>query len=563
MALVLLLVVATLFLSERAMAQTGRGGSPAGPPSTPAVVDLRAVPAGGISSRTGLPRRHPGGEAELNQSKAAVDPAAAPSDGSTAAPFTLSAGVGFDGIDSSQSGCGCLPPDGAIAAGPSRVVAAVNTAFSIWDKSGNPVAGYPKVLSSLFTNANCLANISDPFAEYDRTSNRFMVGALTYDASNNSSVCIAVSQTDDPTTTWEVYGFPVSPAADLFDFPHATIGATAIYVTGNQFQGGTTFTGARVYAYNKADMYAGLPTAPVFVDVGNNAAGKVADTVMPARGAGSADTAYFIAADNSACPCSNVSVWTWSDPFGASSFALQGGVGVTSYGQPPNALQLGGHGPPGQIATNDAGDLAAYFYRGSLYGAHTIASNPGSGTVAAVQWYQLGNIDGVPTLVQQGIAATNGEYRYFPNLSVDTAGNMTLAYAFSSGAQYAGVRYRGRLASDAAGTLAAEGVLKAGQATINGSRYGDYAGAAVDPDGCTVWHFEEYARAGSLWGTWAGSLRAAECESSVGGIAEAPILPALRSEEPGGQRFPWWILLSAVMLVCVPCLYLLRRLTRR
>jgi hypothetical protein len=338
-----------------------------------------------------------------------------------------------------------------------------------------------------------------------------------------------------------VYGFPVSPAGELFDFPHATIGAKAIYVTGNLFQGGSTFIGARVYAYDKAQMYAGQAAAAASVDVGNNAASKVADTLTPARGAAATGTAYFIAADNSTCPCSMISLWTWSDPFGASSFTLQGGVAVTQYDQPPNAAQLGGHGPQGQIATNDAGNLAAYFYRGSIYGAHTIAFNPGSGTVAAIQWYQLGTIDAAPTLLQQSVVATGGEYRYFPNLSVDTAGNMALAYAFSSSADYAGIRYRGRLASDPAGTLGAEGVLKTGEQTVDLSRYGDYAGGALDPDGCTVWHYEEYARASSLWGTWAGSIRASTCGSSVGGIAEVPELAALRSGEPGWQRLESWM----------------------
>ncbi len=221
----------------------------------------------------------------------------------------------------------------------------MNTAFKIWDKSGNLFAGYPKSLASLFTTIRRAWRTS-PIRSRSTTpsTNRFILGALTYDASFNSSICVAVSQTGDPSAAWYVYGFTVTPAQDLADFPHATIGASAIYVTANQFQNGTTFTSARIYAYNKTQMYAGQGAASVFVDVGNNSAGKLADTLMPARGMGASAAQYFIAADNSACPCSNVSVWKWIDPFGASTFTLRGGVTVNSYGQPPNAQQLGGHG---------------------------------------------------------------------------------------------------------------------------------------------------------------------------------------------------------------------------
>lgn len=520
---------------ERGQAQTpGIQTISAGARALPTAVDARALPIDEERPRPSYPRRHPEGDAELEREKSRYAPALSSGGAarSVVGPLTPSLGLGFDGIDSAESSCNCQPPDGAVAAGPSHIVGAVNTAFKVWDKSGNLAPGYPKSLGSLFSGAGCLANISDPIAEYDATAGRFMLGALTYDSSFDSSMCIAVSQTGDPTSIWLVYAFAVSPAQDLFDFPHAAIGSDAVYVTGNQFQNGTTFTGARVYAYNKSQMYAGSPAAAVFVDVGNNAAGKVADTLTPARHVMVSGAAYFIAADNSGCTCSSVSLWKWSDPFGASSFTLRGGVSVTSYGQPPDAPQSGGHGLPGLIATNDAGNLGAYWYDGTIYGAHTVGDNPGGGTVAGVQWYQLGNIDTTPALLQQGIAATSAQYRYFPNLSVDLVGNMTLAYAYSSSVDFAGIRYTGRLASDLSGTLQPEGVLKAGEQTVSGSRYGDYAGEALDVDGCTVWHLEEYARAGSLWGTWVGSVRAATC----GGTTPTSTPTATRTATPTPTR---------------------------
>ncbi|HYM14564.1 MAG TPA: hypothetical protein VEZ14_03320, partial [Dehalococcoidia bacterium] len=528
LAVATVLAVPALQRSERGQAQTTSIHGPlVGASAAPTLVDARTLPTDGNHPRASRRRLYPAGQAELDRQKSIPEPATSLGgpQPSTTGPLAPTAGIGFDGIDDAQSSCGCLPPDGAIAVGPSRVVAAVNTAFKVWDKSGNLAAGYPKSLASLLNNPSCLANISDPFAEYDASADRFMLGALTYDSAFNSAVCVAVSQTGDPTAAWLVYGFTVATAKDLFDFPHATIGSDAIYVTGNQYQNGTTFIGARIYAYNKSQMYADTVATSVFVDVGNNAAGNLADTLTPARAVTVGSTAYFIAADDGACPCSNISLWKWSNPFGASSFTLQGGVSVMSYGQPPNAPQPGRHS--GTIATNDAGNLGAYWYGGTVYGTHTVAVNPGAGNVAGVQWYQLGNVDGAPALLQQGIVATTGQYRFFPNLSVDSGGNMTIAYAYSSSTEYAGLRYTGRLASDPPGALQAEAVLKAGQQSVNGSRWGDYAGAALDTDGCTVWHFEEYARSGSLWGTWVGTMHASTC----GGVP-TPTATAITTPTP-------------------------------
>lgn len=69
------------------------------------------------------------------------------------------------------------------------------------------------------------------------------------------------------------------------------------------------------------------------------------------------------------------------------------------------------------------------------------------------------------------------------------------------------MRFSARLRTDTPGMLQAE----AGEGFIDGSRYGDYAGEQLDTDGCTVWHLEEYAKAGALWETWIASTKFASC----------------------------------------------------
>src|SRR5947207_15283411 len=47
----------------------------------------------------------------------------------------------FDGMNSAQSGCMCLPPDTDGDVGPSHYVQSANSSIKIFDKNGNPLNG--------------------------------------------------------------------------------------------------------------------------------------------------------------------------------------------------------------------------------------------------------------------------------------------------------------------------------------------------------------------------------------------------------------------------------------
>ena len=47
----------------------------------------------------------------------------------------------FAGMDSTQSGCGCLPPDTDGDVGPNHYINSVNSSIKIFDKSGNALNG--------------------------------------------------------------------------------------------------------------------------------------------------------------------------------------------------------------------------------------------------------------------------------------------------------------------------------------------------------------------------------------------------------------------------------------
>lgn len=79
------------------------------------------------------------------------------------------AGLGFPSIDYTQccGGGGNVPPDPELAVGPNHIIAVVNVAFAIYDKSGALLAG-PFTISSLFSpiGGACSA-VFDPNVLYD------------------------------------------------------------------------------------------------------------------------------------------------------------------------------------------------------------------------------------------------------------------------------------------------------------------------------------------------------------------------------------------------------------
>ena len=93
-----------------------------------------------------------------------------------------------------------MPPDSHLAAGRPQVIATVNTAIGVYDKSGTVLSG-PVTSDTFFSDTHCTGTF-DPTVEYDEGADRWIIN---YDASPNN--CIAVSQTGDATGAWNVYFF--------------------------------------------------------------------------------------------------------------------------------------------------------------------------------------------------------------------------------------------------------------------------------------------------------------------------------------------------------------------
>ena len=146
----------------------------------------------------------------------------------------------------------------------------VNTSVGIFRKSdGVMVAGFSfdtLMSQGNFGNACDSQNFGDPTVVWDPGADRWIISdfAFTLNAGNPVAPyfqCFAVSRTGDPVTGgWNFYALETS---DLFpDYPKVGVWPDALYLTANMFAG-NTFKNVRVWALNKAQMYAGTGASAV------------------------------------------------------------------------------------------------------------------------------------------------------------------------------------------------------------------------------------------------------------------------------------------------------------
>ncbi|HEX6853246.1 MAG TPA: hypothetical protein VF139_17755 [Candidatus Polarisedimenticolaceae bacterium] len=433
-------------------------------------------------------------------------------------------GVGFDAIVSNQT---YTPPDPILAAGPGHLVAVVNSRYQVWDKTGTPLST-PIPLEQFFNGVPHCAGLFDPYVDYDEASNRFVMGAMSLEtgAGTNSYLCVAASATNDPTGTWNRISFRADVVDPLtwIDYPHMGIGLDAIYIAGNMFLDGGGLDSVRAFAVDKAALYAGTA-----VGVAEAGLGSMFFTAQPAKLHGYASGGWpapgtphhLIAHDGGG----NSRIWRWSDPF-ASPPVIYGTLTEAYVGSaPPSAAELGA----GVAGLNDTGTgrwLDAEVRAGKLWATRNTACNFGGGNAeSCIDWVEIDVSGTAPVLLQQqsgGAYGSTGDFRYYPDLSIDRNGNVAIGYTKSSAATYTQVWVTGREFGDPPGTLQPEVLQRAGLGNYNdgggcgGScdRWGDYTGMTVDPDGCTFWYLGQYSDGGYYnWGTRIGNFRFASCST--------------------------------------------------
>jgi hypothetical protein len=149
------------------------------------------------------------------------------------------------------------PPDTQGAVGPNHLMAVLNSNVTIQTRTGTVLSSVP--IASFWSSLGGINEAFDPRVLFDRYANRWIVSAAANAVSASAYILVAVSQTNDPTAGWNLYKVKVSANGSSWaDYPTLGFNGDWIVVQANVFtisQG--AFVASNIYAFNKADLYAG------------------------------------------------------------------------------------------------------------------------------------------------------------------------------------------------------------------------------------------------------------------------------------------------------------------
>ena len=445
----------------------------------------------------------------------------APGVGEAAGLNIPATGVNFNGINSAGACNGCAPPDTNGAVGASDFVQMVNSSFAVYSKAGSLRFGPANINTvwSGFGGVCQTTNDGDPVVVYDRAANRFVISQFAFNSTSTGPFdeCIAVSQTSDPTGAWYRYAFVISNTA-FDDYPKLGVWPDGYYASFNMFTGGQTYAGPEPVAFERSAMLTGA-TARFQT---RSALGSSASPLLPSDFDGTiappAGAPNYFADMNTPMDIYKFHV-DWNTPAN-STFTLGSTVSPAAYTQLCGSTGTCIQQPGTTQQLDSLGDRLMFrlAYRRFADGHESLvvshAAQAGSGQ-GGVRWYEIRNPAGTASIFQQGTYAPDTTNRWMSSVAMDQAGDIGLGYSVSSSTINPGIRYTGRLVTDALGTMPqGEGTILTGsghQTTY--SRWGDYADMTVDPaDDCTFWFTTEYNNSNALaWSTRIASFKFPSC----------------------------------------------------
>jgi len=415
---------------------------------------------------------------------------------------------GFDGLEQISSG-GSIPPDVQVAVGPDHVVEMVNVAGKIWNKPSVPSTEFP--LRSFFLTSES-DFISDPKIFYDSQSDRWFASILNID---QSSVRVAVSDTNNPNETWSVYNIAYQ-IGHCPDQPKIGTSNDKFVLSSNifsnfcgKFGGESSFVGAHFFVFDKNEMFSGtinnvLEFGPDFTRF----------SITPAQSLSSSSTMYLVSVSSSID--ANVELFT-IDGVPPSVGTTIDTLPIMLSFLPPNAAQAG---TTNLIDTGDMRIQDADWFEGKLWFTFNDSCIP-SGDTGFRSCVHLVQIDTSTTSISQDFRlGANGFYYFYPAISIDEFGGLGLVFGFSSPATFPSIAVSGQPAGNSINTLENPITIKDGTDFNPTTRYGDYFGVATDPSSPNqIWVAGQYHKI-PTWSTWVSIFILSDIDSDGDGVLD-------------------------------------------
>jgi hypothetical protein len=428
----------------------------------------------------------------------------------------------------------------------------INTSVGIYNKSdGSRVTAF--IFNTLMSQGNfgnlCdTSNFGDPVVLYDTFGDRWTITDFAFNLSGGSAVapefqCFAVSKSGDPVAGgWNFYSIQVN--GGFGDYPKIGVWPDGLYLSANVFSfgAGGAFQNVRVWAINKAELYAGSPTVQVL----SFDAPSAEFTLLPSNArlqtgtppAGSPNyfavvaqflntvSVYKLHAD-----WNNISASTFSGPFlslTATSWSQLLAANQTEQ-SPGNKLDTPYFRLMMQNQYTNSGGVE------SLWNSHTVGAAGATSAQSAVRYYQVKVTGGTvePNATQSFTYSPDATvFRFMPSVAVDRVGDMAIGYSATNATLNPAIRYAGRLAGDPPNTISqTEQSLLEGAGTQTGNcgasscvRWGDYSAMTLDQDGCTFWYTNMYYQTtGLAFNTRIGAFSLPGCTPALTGSLQGTV----------------------------------------
>jgi hypothetical protein len=418
------------------------------------------------------------------------------------------AGVSYEAIQYT----GYNPPDPSIAVGPSDIAVVTNNIIRFYDKTSPGSILHEDTLNNWYSAAVPAGTlIFDPKIIYDQWNGHYILVALGLKNSTNQSWWLVSASSDSNTNgTWYKYAFDATlnngtPTMHWADYPGIGVDGVALYLTANMYDFGLGgYQGGKIRIINLADVEAGRNVTWFDFSGLQNADGSLASTIQPAQRYDLIGPPMYLV--NASSSGNSLTYWRVDNPLNQTPTLTKINIPVDPFSTAPNAEQPN---TTIRINTGDSTRLYQAQYRfGGIWTAHVISYNTVNGPRAAVRLYEI-KASG-SGLFNEFTIWSPDFYFFYPSLATDNDDDLVVSCSLSGNTSFPSIVYFGRLASDPPNTYYATiSTLKASSINFqngNPAFWGDYSGTAIDPNGYTVWIFNEFAKTSSSWSTWIGAV---------------------------------------------------------
>jgi hypothetical protein len=445
----------------------------------------------------------------------------------------------FEGIDALQLGRRQhdLDPNGAV--GTKQYMEWVNVFFQAYDKVTeatvwpSPVPGTQPFQTNKLPN--CLNVGGDGIITFDHLALRWVIAVRSTSAANTYYYCVAVSNTDDLSSTslaWYTYQFPLNPVLGANshgttywpDWPKFGTWEDAYYVSFdlNDVNNGYLQIGVVVCALDRTNMLTGSTPNPMqcFSDpnpIPLNGSLYLKHSVIPADVDGTTPPPTgrdeFLVSiqnppdDGKSTTSNSLNLWdfhvdwvnTNNSTFTHSSLTVPTyAPGCYSTNRPFNTFcipELSTKVTKNRVDSVGDRFMPRFDYRNfGTYESFLVSHTVHTGTTnlqTGIRWYELRG-SGTPAIYQSGTVNPDPSFfRFMPSIAQDQMGNAAVGYNVSNGASHPGIRSSWWNTNN---PTPKEVVIYNGSGDEKDSNHwGDYSSMTVDPvDDCTFWFVAEY-----------------------------------------------------------------------